>query len=280
MYLKRGLSLYSNIDAISDQLSINEGTLAATTKTGLKYHPGSHIPKKDWRRLNSAEMRLLLTNRQNIDYRKTVCIGELPQNLKVSFQSLGLQECTQLEQVLPKLKEDEAAIKRINTELDEFLAQFSTTRNYKYHRLTRAMPNRETITAHYIGEEFIYIGLHIDQSRLFTPHTAHKSGNRISINLSKETRQLAFVNLTLIQVYNLVKHKVDPAVHKINPDTIATHFFAHYPDYPVVKIDIKPYQYYIAPTDNFLHDATTLGNADIDITIVYIGVFDHCALIN
>jgi len=275
MYLKKGLYLYSDLTTIQEQLSINTGTRPGTPETGLNYHPGSYIPKPGWRKLNPDETKLVLTNRPDTDFRKSIYIGEIPQTLKESFLSLGLQECTQLDQIFPKIKEDEETVKVINKELDAFLQPFSSTKNYKFHRITRAMPSRETITCHYIDEEFIYIGLHIDQSKHFTPHTAHKSGNRISINLSKETRHLAFINLTLIQVFNLLKEKVILTEDQINPDNIASLFFEHYPDYPAIRIALKPYQYYIAPTDNFFHDATTLGNKEIDITIVYTGIFDR-----
>jgi hypothetical protein len=275
MNLKKGLTLYSNLAGIAEQLSINGGNVPATDATGLYYHPGSYIPIKEWRRLDLTETRLLLTDKTNADFSKRICVGEIPETLKSSFMALDLQACTQLDQVYPKIKENEEIVKVINQELDTFLRPFSSTKKYKFHRITRAMPNRETITCHWIDERFIYIGLHIDQSKRFTPHTAYKSGNRISINLSKETRWLVFINLTLIQVFNLIKRKADASETEINPDNIAYLFFKHYPDYPAVRIDVKPYQYYIAPTDNFFHDATTYGNREIDITLVYTGLFDR-----
>lgn len=280
MYLKKGLHIFSDLDTIAEQLSINNGTMPATIETGLNYHEESYIPKREWRKLELAEQRILIADHRNTDFRRSIYIGEIPGNLKESFLSLGLQECTQLDQIYPKIKEDEEKVKSINTELETFLHPFSSAKNYKFHRITRAMPNRETITCLYIDEQFIYIGLHIDQSKLFTPHTAHKSGNRISINLSKETRHLAFTNLSLIQVFNMVKEKTGLAGKEVNPDNIAHLFFKHYPDYPVIRIAQKPYQYYIAPTDNFFHDATTLGNKEIDITIVYTGVFDRAGVNN
>ncbi|KIO75541.1 hypothetical protein TH53_20030 [Pedobacter lusitanus] len=278
MHLKRGIHIYSDLPGIDEQLSINNGTMPATIETGLNYHTGSYIPKREWRKLEHAEKKLLITDKKNTDFRKSIYVGDIPQHLKDAFRAMGLHDCTQLDQVYPKMKEDEEAVKTINKDLDIFLRPFSTAKNYKFHRITRAMPNRETITCHYIDEEFIYIGLHIDQSKRFTPHTAHQSGNRISINLSKETRYLAFTNLSLIQVFNMVKEKINLTDTDVNPDNIAYLFFKHYPDYPAIRVDLKPYQYYVAPTDNFFHDATTLGNKEIDITIVYTGIFDMAML--
>ena len=136
------------------------------------------------------------------------------------------------------------------------------------------MPTRETVTSLFIDEEVIFIGLHIDQSKHFKIHTAHKSGNRISINLSNEARTLAFINLSMIQVFNMLKEKINITDPEINPDNIASLFFKYYPNYPVVKLIQRPYQYYVAPTDNFFHDASTFGNKEIDITLVYTGYFD------
>ncbi|WP_445721844.1 hypothetical protein [Flavobacterium sp.] len=50
-------------------------------------------------------------------------------------------------------------------------------------------------------------------------------------------------------------------------------FFKYYPDYPVFKLKIKPFQYYIAPTDNYIHEGTTSRKNEIDISITYLGYF-------
>lgn len=279
MELKKGIGLYSKLPGINEQLYINEGTIPATADTGLYYNPGSYIPRHGWRHLQPAESKLLISHvADDTDFSKSIYVGDIPGNLKTSFATLGLDQVKELDKVYPTLKENEGIVKQITDELDVFLRPLSANRNYKFHRITRAMPNRETITCHYIDEQFIYIGLHIDQSKRFTAHTAYKSGNRISINLSKENRFLAFINLSMRQVVNMLRDKMDVA--EVNPDNIAYHFFKHYPDYPTIKIEIKPYQYYIAPTDNFFHDATTLGNKEIDVTIVYTGVFDTVHLNN
>lgn len=275
MKLKKGLSVCSNLTTITDQLSINSGTVPANDIQGLNYHQGSHVPKKDWRELREEEIKALIVNNpEMIHYSKSLYIGEIPNKLKKSFQALGLDKCEILDEVIPKFSEKEKEVKKITKELHKFFKHLSSKRDYKFHRITKAMPNRETITCHYIDEKFIYIGLHIDQSKPFTIHSAYKSGNRISINLSKEPRELAFINLSLIQIFNMLKDKMDTEKTLVDPDNISSYFFKHYPDYPTTKVQLKPYQYYVAPTDNFLHDATTFGSKEIDITIVYTGVFD------
>ncbi|MEM9920246.1 MAG: hypothetical protein AAF990_19275 [Bacteroidota bacterium] len=274
MNLKKGLNVYSNLSTIADQLSINNGTVEAIDIAGLNYEDGAHIPQKGWRSLNARERKLLIAKASDVHYSKSLYVGEIPTKLKHLLQSLGLDQCTHPDQVFPKFEENETLVKKVTKELNGFLRHLSSNQDYKFHRITRAMPNRETITCHYVDEAFIYIGLHIDQSKHFTIHSAYKSGNRISINLSKETRTLAFINLTLIQVFNMLKEKIDTHKTIVDPDNIAQLFFKYYPNYPTTKVALKPYQYYVAPTDNFLHDASTVGNKEIDITLVYTGLFD------
>jgi hypothetical protein len=274
MHLKRGITIHSKLPDIAGQVTINNGTMKPGNATGLFYHPGSVVPKTKWRSLDSAELKVLLGSREFTDFSKSIFIGEVPAALKKSLIELGLHNCTEIDQVIPEIKKKEKEVKAASRKLDSFLRPFSSTGSYKFHRITRAMPGRETITCFYIDGGFIYIGLHIDQSRQFTPYTAFKSGNRISINLGKETRYLAFINLTMIQAVSLIKERSGLLYTKIDANNISNLFFKYCAGYPAIKIGIKPYQYYIAPTDNFFHDATTLGNSEIDITIVYTGIFD------
>lgn len=274
MNLKNGLKIYSDVISISKQLFINDGTNPCNPKSELNFLDGSYVPQSNWRSLKIEEEQLLISNSSQFQYSTNISVGNISTRLKNIFEVLNLKECSHPDEVQPKIMNSEAIVKNLSNELDLFLNNFSSNKVFKFHRITRAMPNRELITCHYFNQKFIYIGLHIDQSKDFTIHSAHKSGNRISINLSNETRSLIFINLSLIQVFNMIKEKIDITKTEINSNNIAYFFFKHYPDYPAIRLEQKPYQYYVAPTDNFFHDASTLNNTEIDITIVYTGVFD------
>jgi len=276
MQLKRGITIHSNLDNIAAQVTINDGTMKAGKATGLPYSPGSTVPKTKWRSLDKAEAKVLVAPGPVTDFRKNIYIGEMPAALKKSLMALELHNCTQMDQVIPQVQKKEKEVKAVSKKLHTFLKPFSSTGNYKFHRITRAMPGWTTVTRLFIKEkeETVFIGLHIDQSRMFTPYTAGRSDNRISINLSKETRHLALINLTLVQAVNMIKERSGLPSEKIRTDNLCSLFFKYYPDYPAVKLAIKPYQFYLAPTDNFFHDATTLGNKELDVTIVYVGMFD------
>ena len=273
MTLKRGIIFKSDLPHFEDQLTINTGTSPAVSDPDIYYMPNSFIPKRDWQPLNGTARALLSERLPGTRSNNIIQVGQVPAFIEDTFRQIRLHDCINSDDVIPTVRKHEAIVKRLTTELNGFFERFSSTKQYKYHRITRAMPNRDTITCHYRNERFIYIGLHVDRSHSYKLHTAHRSGNRISINVGYESRYLATVNLTLIQAYNMIRKK-NLAGAEITPYNIANLFFKHYPNYPVIKIEIKPYQYYIAPTDNFFHDATTMGMKSMDITLVYTGNFD------
>ena len=276
MKLLKGMRLFTDINNITDQLLINTGAQHIKEFNGATYFEDSYIPLQTWRSPKTQEVKTLVAkNTTPFDYRKSVCIGNIPTKLKKAFQCLGLEDLIDAYDVMPAFENNKSDVIKINKELHAFLGKLSSTGDFKFHKITYAIPNRETMTSFHVEGAFLYLGLHIDQSKRFTIHTAHKSGNRISINLSNEIRTLVYTNLTMIQVYNMLRKKMDLKKTPLNPDNIAHYFYTHYPDYPVTKLAIKPYQYYIAPTDNFFHDGSTTGTKQIDITIVYTGLFDQ-----
>ncbi|MCW3162611.1 hypothetical protein [Chryseobacterium oryctis] len=276
MNLKKGMYLVGNsCPSLRQQLKINTGVVAEKViNTGIEYFDNAYLPVDDWRDLTDTEYNILSCSKQKNKMFNTLGLGEIPDELKKLFKEIKLEECKTLFDVQPKFQENEKLTKKLNGVLNQFLNQKSDTQRYHFHRITRALPGMHTTTFHLHNKEFIkYTGLHIDQSTKFTPNTAYKSDNRISINISEESRYLYFVNLTLKQIYADVKKHYKEI--SITSDNIVELFFSLYPNYPIIRIEIKPYQYYIAPTDNFIHDGSTLGNEKFDITMVFVGEFNN-----
>ncbi|MBV8325327.1 hypothetical protein [Chryseobacterium sp.] len=274
MNLKEGIRVYNRqIDNIKDQISINSGVVPVENNDPeIEYYHNAYLPNSDWRMLTDQEYRRIFTANEDSRMFNTLGMGVIPLSLEHLFKSLKLSECESLFDVPKQFEKNEELIKKLNQELNAFLDQKSAAGKYKFHRIARSLPDMQSTTFHHTGHNtFKYTGLHIDKSIFFTPHTAYKSDNRISINISTEPRFLYFINLTLRQIFTKIQKKKS---EKITSENIVEEFFKLYPDYPVLRLEIKPYQYYIAPTDNLIHDGTTLGNKFFDITMVYTGVFD------
>ncbi len=274
MILRKGIRIFNrHLNNIQDQISITAGVAPVkNTNPEIEYYSNAYLPDTGWRNLSDSEYRMISTVDEDSKPFNTLGVGAIPDVLQDLFRKLNLSDCKSLFEVPGKFQENEGLTKRINESINAFLNEKSPEKNYKFHRIARSLPDMQSTTFHHTGENtFKYTGMHIDESSFFTPYTAHKSGNRISINISEESRYLYFINLTLRQIYGEVQKKY---TEKITSENIVEQFFRLYPEYPVLRLEIKPYQYYIAPTDNFIHDGTTLGNKNFDITIVYVGIFD------
>lgn len=270
MRLKKGILLYSNLSDINSQIQLNTGVVKAISNNDFVYNEPSYLPNNIWRDISETEKMILINSKSTNTIDKSIRIGNIAEPLKELFVELGLNSTQSVEEVVSTLKSKEELIKNINLEINDYLKEISLDGIFKFHKITRALPNQTTVTCHRVEDKLIYIGMHIDRSKQFSPYTAYQSGNRISINLSNEDRALLYINLSLRQIVNLLKQK---NITNVTTDNIVELFFKNYSNYPVVKLILKPYQYYIAPTDNFIHDASTLGNKGIDVTIVYTGKF-------
>ena len=118
------------------------------------------------------------------------------------------------------------------------------------------------------------------RSTQFDIHTAEGSRNRICINLGGEDRSFLFINLTVSQLFEklLTVQEIDHSQIKIG--NLSEYFFRYFPNYPVLKLRQKPYEFYIAPTDNCLHDGTTLNRKTNDIVTTFLGYFNHNVVSN
>ena len=288
MKLRKGISIYNQLPEGYAAVSINSGTVFHTEQPaemvsfqGYSYRPEyeeyAYVAKRDRRSLSEDEVACLQADDGRNDY-NTVYLGEIPEALKDQFRKLGLADSKGREEVMERLKQNAEDTRHLNEGINAFLQPMAGNKPFHFHCLGINFPNIEMVACDttklptgYELKDVRYMGMHNDGTTKMTIHTAHKFGNRISINLSRETRSFLFVNLSMIQAFNMLKRKTNVA--EVNIGNIPRVFFKHFPDYPVIRVRQKPYQYYIAATDNCFHDGSTLGNSELDICFVYFGAF-------
>lgn len=174
--------------------------------------------------------------------------------------------------VFERLRSNPKKLEIFNEKIENFVFKVcQDTEAFEFHRLS-VIPSGRYVTSINLNEDnFEYLGLHIDHSTSFNIENAHLSQNRICINIGNENRFLFVINLTLKQIQQMLSEKTD--VSKLNVENITDYFFKYFPNYPVLKIKQKPFEYYIAPTDNCIHDGSTFNNNFLDITITFLGKF-------
>ncbi|PTX61086.1 hypothetical protein C8N46_105242 [Kordia periserrulae] len=293
MEMKRQITVYNTLPEGLDALKISSGTVhhskqkaAAVDYLGEKYTPKftpqAYVSKKDWRPLNEDEIACL-TPPENRDYLNTIYLGVIPDELRECFETLQLDESLHRRDMFFRLEKDPEAVKKATALMNDFLLPMSNNEPFHYHCMGVNNPNLELVAANtvmlpqdHVASDRVLIGLHNDGLQEMTIETAHSFENRISINLGKDSRYFLFVNLYLTEAYKMLKECMSPDEFElVNISNIPKYFFKYFPDYPVIRVEQKPYQYYIAATFNCFHDGSTLGSTHLDVTMVYFGKFQY-----
>lgn len=290
MELKSGIKVFAPASYFKREIMINSGIAhnkdilsADTSVTGInpycKYEDEAYLPQKNWKSLSDKEIEKIKVKSFIKNY-NTVYIGKLPIKLQRSFSELNLYSGNSEKEVFDILSKNRSNIEQINIQLNEFMGKLSD-QPFSFLSVATNFPGCESVSVdkkylppNYTFDNLRFIGLHKDSSnKEMTIHTSYKFGNRLTINLGKESRYFLFINLTIIQIYNMLIKQKGLERQKINNKNVTQMFFKYFPDYPVLKIEQKPYEYYIAPTDNCIHDGATLERRSLDIVMTYLGHF-------
>ncbi|WP_281989154.1 hypothetical protein [Aquimarina aggregata] len=293
MKIKRHIMVHNSLPEGTGALAINSGTVYHKQhKAALvhyldeeftpEYLDHAYVNKRDWRELTAEELECLKPDESCNDV-NTVYLGEIPKPLQACFKELQLQESESRDEVFSNFEKNPELTKQATQLLHEFLLPLSNDKKFHFHCIGVNYPNVELVAANttmlpngFKQADKKFLGLHNDGTQSMTIDTAHEFGNRISINLGKDTRYLLFVNLPIKEVYAMLKEKLNTSeLALVNISNIPEYFFKHFPDYPVIRVEQKPYQYYIAATDNCFHDGSTLGSRYLDVCIVYFGSFQY-----
>jgi len=142
-------------------------------------------------------------------------------------------------------------------------------------RLASAHPGMRTVTKDEVKgkSEYFYVGLHLDTWEKIPMRERSHARNRICVNMGREARQFLFVNLPVAQMHEMLRRGEPDSVADYYGTDLGLEFMRAFPGYPVVKLTIGPREAYIAPTDNLIHDATSIGKRYPDIGLHILGYF-------
>jgi hypothetical protein len=111
-------------------------------------------------------------------------------------------------------------------------------------------------------------GLHVDSYDGIEVGNRCARRNRLCVNLGFETRYFLFIDATFDSLSAQVAG--DAA---LTPLEVTARFLAQNPERRVIRLSIAPGEAYIAPTENIIHDATSLGKSKADVTFTLLGHF-------
>jgi hypothetical protein len=137
-------------------------------------------------------------------------------------------------------------------------------------RIGRDHPGLVTMTR--AVDQDARIGLHFDRWDGLPVDDLASASNRVSINLGPSDRYFIFLNQTATRMASML----DACGLRAAPDVrdIGAAFMSAFPQYPVVRLRLRPGEAYIAPTENILHDGTSAEVVETNHYLSMRGRFD------
>lgn len=113
------------------------------------------------------------------------------------------------------------------------------------------------------------IGLHVDSWSGAQPELRQHVENRLCVNIGTEPRYLIIMPLTLRQVVTRLRAARVPV--EAPPPEIVHRFWLQFPEQPLVAVRIDPGEAYIAPTEDVIHDGTSMWMTGWDASFTLLG---------
>jgi hypothetical protein len=261
-----------------DRFSLSAGSIEIEPDLYPQYSHPAFIPKLPWRQPTSLELDSLNSFTNDRETSETIAIVKFPEAAISSLQNLitwGQREHGESVTSAEIIAHPEYEAARSQTQ-EYILTKYSLAPEIDCRELIRCNVDLPTSTINEI--EYLpakpFAGLHLDSWDYLPFRRRHQARNRICINLGKEPRYFLLINLTLKQLFTEL-NLVDPddIYQDYRGVRLPNKFLRAFPDYPVVRLAIHPGEAYIAPTENFIHDATSIGKALPDWNMTFLGNF-------
>ena len=253
-----------------NRIWINRGTVPATRISNESYEPLALVPALNWRKPESDEAAILIENDPDPDYTSTIGVIRLPKNLVDQLTEFEISNVSSIGELSEKIQEQPDLFNQIREGFKEVIGKYSYIENgYLIHDILVNDGNRLSTTINMNNK--LFTGMHIDFWDQLKLNQIDDARNRISFNLGKSPRYFLFINQTISQITDGLKQHVD--ISNFNQEKVLKEFFRINPDYPVTKVKVEPFEAYIAPTENLIHDGSTLGSTSKDIQLFTRGYF-------
>lgn len=260
----KGVQISSNFD-VSDRLTVSAGTQATNVINGVTLEKPVTVAAGEWLRPDARQLDVLLKQKNTRHQLNQVSVLKLDAATVAALKQLQFENCRSTDDFFSVLKSPawDAARGRMQAFASKYKAADDTPAEigptFKAGGLQGTTVNQQT------GK---FTGLHIDSWEMYNSLCERKTArNRICFNIGLFPRYFCFVNLDVQQLYQRMTQSEPEAYQGLcgNYTPFVWKFFEENRAYPVTRIRVDPYEAYIAPTENILHDGSTEDNPFIDI---------------
>ena len=149
-----------------------------------------------------------------------------------------------------------------------------TTDPETFRGVARMEPNMSCVTVDPATDTLV--GLHLDTFDRLAIAECRAGRNRISVNIGSQDRYFLFVPR---QAHDLLDQLASSGLlepHEVSQlwtdqRALVWQYFRAFPGTEILRLRVRPGEAYIAPTENIVHDGSTLGCSHYDWTAVWFG---------
>lgn len=254
-----GIKIYTNL-SLQDRLTISNGTETVSELNGKPTQSPTFVPKEPWQPLNAQQLTQVKGADDKPAY-QSIALLTLPKPLIKQWQNMGIHQATTEAQVQAvHLHPNYSSVIKATGHWASIFQ--SKKEQILMHNLACIPKGLRTVT--FNPKEDRYLGLHLDSWEKQPLDQLSQVRNRLCINLGQSARYFLFINQEIKSI-----QKILGAQQENRARTLIQDFLTKYPEYPVIRIKLNPFEAYLAPTENLIHDGSSEGQAyqDVQITL-------------
>ncbi len=255
-----GIKIYTELDT-RDRITLSEGTEMVQVLNNLPASNPTFVPKRPWYTPDTVEQKSILGSANEVPKYQSIGLYRMPQNLISQWEKMGIH-LAETEADINGLMQ-KAGYKQVVLATEQWAATFQKVNEPLItHRLACIPKGLRTVT--FNPRENRYLGLHLDSWEKMTLDELSGVRNRLCINLGRDARYFLYMNLEIKQLQSILK-----LPNQTNARSLIQTFLTQFPDYPVIRVKLKPFEAYIAPTENLIHDGSSEDQdfQDVQITL-------------
>jgi hypothetical protein len=257
-----------NESDIKARVHLSRGTcLARTIDNGAPFYSnGARAPVPDWRLPTPEENSVLWSTAAPPAHRGVGVVRLLgPESVRLFGERCDIFERA--------ADEDTLRHPMVSLLLDVIGKAGLIIKHVISARIGRDEPGRITMTMYRDARIGLHrVGLHLDCWDRCALNELARSTNRVSINLGPTDRYFIFLNQTAGSMSTILKR--GGVSMESDQRVIGKSFMSAFPNYPVVRVRLRPGEAYIAPTENILHDGSSAEVRNVNHYLSVRGRFD------
>jgi len=225
-------------------------------------------PKEPWYLPSVKEEEIIFYRGTTLSTEyQTIGLIRLPENLIEEIEKLSLKRFEKVQEVNDFLLISRKW-KKIENELLKFSSKYQIVKEQqKGGGVCCQLNGYKILTINPITGK--HLGLHIDSWEKYPLSKLSVARNRICFNIGYQPRYLLFINQEINDLLKFISTDNNRLYGDDEKYKIMQDFILKNSNYSVLKMKVNPYEAYIAPTENIIHDGANDGVNGLDIHVSY-----------